>query len=130
MDQGRIGGTALEKLRAAAGKYKYAIAVIVFGALLMLLPTGRGRETGSAGPTAAETRTSVQSEMEAALAAFDGAGRLRLVLSVEPETQRCTGALVVCEGGGSAAVRLELTRALSALTGLSSEKIAIVKGKP
>ena len=130
MDRGRIGGMTGEKLRAAAGKYKYAVAVILFGALLMLLPTGGGRETGTAGAPAAETRTSVQSEMETALAAFDGAGRLRLVLSVEPETQRCTGALVVCEGGGSAAVRLELTRALSALTGLSSEKIAIVKGKP
>ena len=130
MDRGRIGGTAAERLRAAAGKYKYAIAVILLGTLLMLLPTGSRREAGTAGVSAAETRTSVQSEMEAALAAFEGAGRLRLVLSVEPETQRCTGALVVCEGGGSAAVRLELTRALSALTGLSSEKIAIVKGKP
>lgn len=129
MDRGRMSGAA-ERLRAAAGKYKYALAVILFGALLMLLPTGSARETGSAGASAVETKTSVQSEMEAALAAFDGAGRLRLVLSVEPETQRCTGALVVCEGGGSAAVRLELTRALSALTGLSSEKIAIVKGKP
>lgn len=129
MDRGRVGGAA-EKLRAAAGKYKYAVAVILLGALLMLLPTGGGREGGTAGALTAETRTSVQSEIEAALAAFDGVGRLRLVLRVEPETQRCVGALVVCEGGGSAAVRLELTRALSALTGLSSEKIAIVKGKP
>ena len=128
MDRERIGGAAGEKLRAAAGKYKYAIAVLLLGALLMLLPTGSGREAESAGASAAETRTSVQAEMEAALAAIDGAGRLRLVLSME--AQRCTGALVVCEGGGSAAVRLELTRALSALTGLSSEKIAIVKGKP
>lgn len=130
MDRGRVGGTARERLRAAAGKYKYAVAVLLFGVLLMLLPTGGGRGTETAGPSGTETRTSVQSEMEAALAAFDGAGRLRLVLSTEPGTQRVTGALVVCEGGGSAAVRLELTRALSALTGLSSEKIAIVKGKP
>ena len=130
MDRERIGGTAAEKLRGAAGKYKYAIAVILFGVLLMLLPTGSRRESGSVGASAAETRTSVQSEVEAALAAMDGAGRLRLVLRMESGTQRCAGALVVCEGGGSAAVRLELTRALSALTGLSSEKIAIVKGKP
>ena len=130
MDRGRIGGAAAEKLRAAVGKHKYAIAVLLFGTLLMLLPTGGGRGTGTAGTFETETRTSVQSEMEAALAAFDGAGRLRLVLSMEPGTQRCVGALVVCEGGGSAAVRLELTRALSALTGLSSEKIAIVKGTP
>jgi len=40
------------------------------------------------------------------------------------------GALVVCEGADSAAVRLELTQAIGALTGLSSEKISIIKGKP
>lgn len=40
------------------------------------------------------------------------------------------GALVVCEGADSAGVRLQLTQAVSALTGLSSEKISIVKGKP
>jgi len=40
------------------------------------------------------------------------------------------GALIVCEGADNAAVRLELTQAVSALTGLSSEKISIIKGKP
>jgi len=40
------------------------------------------------------------------------------------------GALVVCEGADSAAVRLQLTQAVSALTGLSSDKISIVRGKP
>ena len=40
------------------------------------------------------------------------------------------GALVVCEGGGSAAVRLEITQALSALTGLPSSKISVIKGRP
>lgn len=38
------------------------------------------------------------------------------------------GALVVCEGGGSASVRLAVTQAVSTLTGLSSERIAVVKG--
>jgi stage III sporulation protein AG len=37
------------------------------------------------------------------------------------------GALVVCEGGGSDAVRLQIVQAVSALTGLSSDKIAVVK---
>lgn len=40
------------------------------------------------------------------------------------------GALVVCEGADSASVRLQLIEALQALTGLSSENISIVKGKP
>lgn len=37
------------------------------------------------------------------------------------------GAVVACGGAGSAAVRLSLTNAVSALTGLSAEKITVVK---
>ena len=40
------------------------------------------------------------------------------------------GALVVCEGGGSATVRLQVTQAVSALTGLSSDRISVIKGRP
>ena len=36
---------------------------------------------------------------------------------------------VVCEGAGDAAVRLALTEAVSALTGLSAERISIVQWK-
>ena len=39
------------------------------------------------------------------------------------------GAVVVCEGAGNAAVRLALTEAVSALTGLSAERISIVQWK-
>ncbi len=37
------------------------------------------------------------------------------------------GALVVCQGADKASVRLALTEAVAALTGLSSDKISIVK---
>lgn len=37
------------------------------------------------------------------------------------------GALVVCDGGGSDAVRLAVTGAVSALTGLGSDRIAVVR---
>lgn len=127
MDRKQLSAGLPEKLRAAAQKYKYAVAVALLGAALMLLPTGSGRRGAVPVP---KPEASTQAELEDALAAFDGVGRLRLVMRVEPETQRCAGALVVCEGGGDAAVRLQLTKALSALTGLSSEKIAIVKGTP
>ena len=39
------------------------------------------------------------------------------------------GALIVCEGGGNASVCLELTRATSALTGLGSDQITVLKMK-
>ena len=37
------------------------------------------------------------------------------------------GALVVCEGGGSAEVRLAVTEAVSALTGLSAGRVTVAK---
>jgi len=39
----------------------------------------------------------------------------------------CSGVLVVCDGGGSAGVRLAVTQAVSALTGLASDRIAVLK---
>lgn len=39
------------------------------------------------------------------------------------------GALVVCSGGDDPAVRLRLSEAVSALTGLGADKISICKGK-
>ena len=38
------------------------------------------------------------------------------------------GALVVCEGGGNAEIRLLLTQAVSALTGLGADRITVCKG--
>ena len=40
------------------------------------------------------------------------------------------GALVVCEGGDRAEVRLRVTQAVAALTGLSTERITVVQGTP
>ena len=39
------------------------------------------------------------------------------------------GAVVVCEGAGSSTVRLAVVNAVSVLTGLSSDKISVVKWK-
>lgn len=43
-----------------------------------------------------------------------------------PEFQ---GALIVCQGAGSAAVRYQLLQAVAALTGLSADRITVVKMK-
>lgn len=45
---------------------------------------------------------------------------------LSPEYQ---GALVVCSGGGDPSVRLEIVKAVSALTGLGSDRISVCKGK-
>ena len=43
---------------------------------------------------------------------------------------RFVGALIVCEGGDRADVQLNVTQAVSALTGLSSDRITVVRGTP
>ena len=39
------------------------------------------------------------------------------------------GAVVVCDGADSAVVRLRIVQAVSALTGLGSDKISVIKMK-
>lgn len=49
-----------------------------------------------------------------------------LVQQIYPQFQ---GALVVAQGGGDPSVRLNLTEAVAALTGLGADKISVCKGK-
>ncbi len=55
-----------------------------------------------------------------------GANDVVTVCSVYPEY---AGAVVVAEGAGSASVRLELTRAVAAATGLGTDRIVVAKSK-
>ena len=153
--------------------YKYVILAVLLGVVLLLLPDGKAVDEENASHLVDFDRAAVQREMEDILSAIDGAGRLRLMLTVRGAgelelaqdralTQKdgageysdktetvvlgsgsgaevvvtqsrypdFVGALVVCEGGGCAAVRLEITQALCALTGLPSDKISVIKGRP
>ena len=55
-----------------------------------------------------------------------GAGGEDVVVTQERYPQY-RGALVVCDGGGVDAVRLQVIEAVSALTGLGADRIAVVK---
>ena len=57
-----------------------------------------------------------------------GSGQQETV-TVQEVFPRYQGALLVCEGGDDPVVRLRLTEAVSALTGLGADKISISKGK-
>jgi len=50
-------------------------------------------------------------------------------VTVQELSPQYQGALVVCEGAGDPAVKLKLVEAVSALTGLGSNKISSCKGK-
>lgn len=83
-------------------------------------------ETVYATDTRTEHRDGAQSEQSETVMANAGSGVQSAVVSarVYPRFQ---GALVVCDGGGSASVRLEVTRAVAALTGLSSDRITVTR---
>ncbi len=57
-----------------------------------------------------------------------GSGTEEVVL-VQQRYPAFQGAVVVCEGGGEAQVRLLVTQAVSALTGLGADKITVCKSK-
>lgn len=56
-------------------------------------------------------------------------GSLQETVTVQEVLPRYQGALLVCPGGDDPEVRLKLTEATAALTGLGSDKISISKGK-
>ena len=59
-----------------------------------------------------------------------GSGTSAEVVVTHSRYPRFVGALVVCEGGDRADVQLKVTQAISALTGLSSDHISVIKGTP
>ncbi len=69
----------------------------------------------------------LQREMQTVVISM-GSGRQETVL-VQQIYPKFQGALVVADGGGDPNVRLKLTQAVAALTGLGSDKISICKGK-
>lgn len=56
-----------------------------------------------------------------------GTGGGESVVVTREDYPQYRGALVVCEGGGSDTVRLQVIEAVSALTGLGADRIAVVK---
>ncbi len=48
---------------------------------------------------------------------------------IKTKYPRFQGAVVVCDGGGNAAVQMEVLKAMSAITGLSSDQISISQRK-
>ena len=59
-----------------------------------------------------------------------GSGAGAEVVVTHSRYPRFVGALIVCEGGDRADVQLNVTQAVSALTGLSSDRITVVRGTP
>ncbi len=113
-----------EKLSAALSRIRGAgdvtVLLTVQGGSRQVLATDEKSARRSDGGSETQSTTVVVSGASAA-----GSGPV-LVQQLYPRFQ---GALVVCSGGNDAGVRLKLMEAVSALTGLGTDKISICQGK-
>ena len=70
-----------------------------------------------------------QGEERAETVVLSKGGGSQETVTVQELSPDYRGALLVCDGGDDPKVRLALTQAVSALTGLGADKISISKGK-
>ncbi|MBR1457174.1 MAG: hypothetical protein IJ594_08480 [Oscillospiraceae bacterium] len=104
MDEGK-------KLLDALRRIKYPLLMLALGLLLLLLP---GRGSGDAPQADADQL------LQQALASTEGVGEVCVLTSEN-------GAVVVCQGAENAKARLDVIRAVYAYTGLTSDKITVLK---
>lgn len=100
------------------------------GELRLMLTVDAGTKRELAQDTSIE-RSGTENFHETRETVIVGAGSgTREIIVTRSVYPRYAGALVVCEGGDSAAVRLAVTEAVRALTGLASDKISVQQGRP
>ena len=91
-------------------KFKYPLLILVLGVILMLLPTGSAKSEEAEG----------DERIQQMLSSVEGVGEAQVIISDN-------GVVVVCRGAENAAVRLDIIRAISADTGVGSDRRTILK---
>ena len=151
-------------------KYKYALAVVLIGVFLLLLPGEKTQEQPQSTEPVAATE-SLEQMLEGVLSKIEGAGAVEVLLTMQTgeethyqtdtdestdsessaqqiqtvivsdqqrnetglvrrtDPPRYLGALIVCQGGDSAQVRLAIVEAVTCVTGLSANQISVLKMK-
>ena len=141
-----------EKIAGLLKKYKYPIILLCIGMILMGLPSFSGEKEPAAGETAAvptSPEPGVQEELEQILKNIYGAGDVKVMLTISQgektlyQTDVVSGITensqdtdtdtvivsVLCQGADSPSVRLAITQAVSKVTGLPTDRIAVLKMK-
>ena len=96
--------------------------------VMLTLAAGPQLQLASDTDVSAENGTGITRSRQEPLTLSRGSGAQEVVVvnQLYPVYQ---GAVVVCQGAGSSTVRLAVTEAVSALTGLSADRISVVKWK-
>ena len=104
-----------EKIKKQLDKYKYPLLALLLGLVIMLIPSGNG----SADKTDNNTDDD-EIRLETVLEKCEGVGEAKVLLSEN-------GAVIVCEGAENPEVRLSIIKAVEAFTGLTSDRIQVLK---
>lgn len=165
----------LRELFSKLGKNKYVVLLLILGAVLLLIPPKNKEEVEETAESPPGFSVSeAEKHLEDILSSLDGAGNVKVMLSVKDEGRRIVardseisenggdersseknektviissgsskedavtlgyvypefrGALVAAEGAGSSQIRLDIVESVSAVTGLSSDSIKVIKMK-
>ncbi|MDR0937089.1 MAG: hypothetical protein LBM98_10450 [Oscillospiraceae bacterium] len=117
----------MTKFQTIFNQYKYVLIVLAAGLLLLVLPKSEQHDKTAPArdsPAVAEAAYNAspdEAKLSALLSQIDGAGSVRIALSDN-------GAVIICQSAASG-VKLGLTNAVTAYTGLTSNKIIILKGE-
>lgn len=106
-------------------KGRAPILLLFLGILLLL---AAGRQSGTEKEKTGAEFAAEEKKLAEVLADIDGTGRTAVLLRTDGR-ENCSGAVIVCDGAESAAVRLKVVNAVSAYTGLGSDRIIVLKMK-
>jgi len=165
----------LSKILGLLTKYKYIIAVVVLGAILLSFPSGEKTSVSTEYEMKDFDVNEFEKRIEKSLALCEGVGRVDVILSLNSGTEfvyakesrqsvreerettesdsdvkpsimsegsgreapllikekypEFRGAMIVCDGAESTSVQARVCEAVMSLTGLSSDRISVIKMK-
>jgi len=106
------------------GKNRYLLLLLLAGLFLLALPAGGENKTEAGEATQEELR------LKGALEGLENVGEVYVLLAEEGgRNGSYSGAVILCQGADNAAVRLQIVEAVSAFTGLGSNRIIVQKMK-
>ena len=137
-----------KKLTQVFKDYKYILIIIAAGIVLLLLPStaktlDKKKETENTAPESALTVSDLESRLEDILSTGHGVGRVKVMLTLYSSSEsvyentnlttiiypRFQGAVIICDGADDSALKLQITNAVSSITGIPSNKIEVIKMK-
>ena len=121
----------------------YFILLVAIGLLLIIIPLSEGSADLETEQTLEEYRESLEEEVASLASGIKGVGRCRVLITFErgslntykggtlTETRPplVSGVTAVCDGAENDQVRARLTEMITALFGIQSNRVAVLKAK-